>query len=451
MGNVSYENQAAFQHSSAPTQSAGFATTNDGRYKNTYSQHGITTQQEQSNLIASPSTSKSLERATAQSVETAESHVSSTTTNLAKGRDEAIRDSFTTANSGSSVTSAGTSTQQQNQTATTKMTEAIVSSAKEFAKGQSWSAEEKQSFINEVADRFGGGFSGGLSGGVGPANLGVKVDKSHTTTDAESSSRSSGTGENAQNIEKFLSSEQGKTALQNVQSIAQSTASGHTNTSSRSEDSQHANSVSKTKRLEDAHSEAIQELKTAKEIQSETQKSGFTMDVKQTDAMLSDLRKSGANYEKGLADIQAGKVDTLEAIQTQNVMDKFVERNIQERLDATKESARIKDEGQDAQSALKAEANISTSVKNTGTLANEAEKLARNTENSAETQAQAANNKLSGRFDGVVTNESNGAANVENAVQNNGVYPVPQDPNDIPKPPEVVGDIPPNPNNPNRR
>ena len=175
------------------------------------------------------------------------------------------------------------------------------------------------------------------------------------------------------------------------------------------------------------------------------------MDVKQTDAMLSDLRKSGANYEKGLADIQAGKVDTLEAIQTQNVMDKFVERNIQERLDATKESARIKDEGQDAQSALKAEANISTSVKNTGTLANEAEKLARNTENSAETQAQAANNKLSGRFDGVVTNESNGAANVENAVQNNGVYPVPQDPNDIPKPPEVVGDIPPNPNNPNRR
>ena len=102
MGNVSYENQAAFQHNSAPTQTAGFATTNDGRYTNTASQYGTTTKQEQSNLIATPSTSKSMERATAQSVEAAESHVSSTTTNLAKGRDEAIRDSFTT-NSGSSV------------------------------------------------------------------------------------------------------------------------------------------------------------------------------------------------------------------------------------------------------------------------------------------------------------------------------------------------------------
>ena len=451
MGNVSYENQAAFQHSSAPTQSAGFATTNDGRYKNTYSQHGITTQQEQSNLIASPSTSKSLERATAQSVETAESHVSSTTTNLAKGRDEAIRESFTTGKSGSSVTSAGTSTQQQNQTATTKMTEAVVASAKEFAKGQNWSAEQKQSFVNEVSDSFSGGFSGGLSGSVGPANLGVKVDKSHTTASKDSQGTSSGTGETAQNMEKFLASEQGKTALQNVQSIAQSTASGHTNTSSKSEDSQHAHSVSKTQKLEEAHSEALQELRTAKEMQTNTQKSGFTMDVKQTDAMLSDLRKSGVAYEKGLADIQAGQFNTTEAIQTQNVMDQFVQRNIQERLDVTKESARIKGEGQDAQVDLQTEARIPKSVKDTGTLAKAAETQAKNADNVAQVQAQTANNTLAGTFSGVVTNESNGAANVQNAVQNNGAYPMPQDPDDIPKPPEVVGDIPPNPNNPNRR
>lgn len=451
MGNVSYENQAAFQHSSAPTQSAGFATTNDGRYKNTYSQHGITTQQEQSNLIASPSTSKSLERATAQSVETAESHVSSTTTNLAKGRDEAIRESFTTAKSGSSVTSAGTSTQQQNQTATTKMTEAVVASAKEFAKGQNWSAEQKQSFVNEVSDSFSGGFSGGLSGGVGPANLGVKVGKSHTTASKDSQGTSSGTGETAQNMEKFLASEQGKTALQNVQSIAQSTASGRTNTSSKSEDSQHAHAVGKTQKLEEAYSEALQELRTAKEMQTNTEKSGFTMEQKQTDAMLSDLRKSGVAYEKGLADIQAGQFNTTEAIQTQNVMDQFVQRNIQERLDVAKESARIRDEGQDAQADLQKEARIPKSVKDTGTLAKAAEKQAINTESSAQDQAETGNNKLVRRFDGVLTNESNGAANVQNAVQNNGVYPVPQDPDDIPKPPEVVGDIPPNPNNPNRR
>jgi hypothetical protein len=50
MGNVSYENQAAFQHSSAPTQTAGFATTNDGRYTNT---RLLNTEQQQnkSNLI----------------------------------------------------------------------------------------------------------------------------------------------------------------------------------------------------------------------------------------------------------------------------------------------------------------------------------------------------------------------------------------------------------------
>ena len=62
--------------------------------------------------------------------------------------------------------------------------------------------------------------------------------------------------------------------------------------------------------MEEAHSEALQELRTAKEMQTNTQKSGFTMDVKQTDAMLSDLRKSGVAYEKGLADIQAGQFNT---------------------------------------------------------------------------------------------------------------------------------------------
>ena len=183
--------------------------------------------------------------------------------------------------------------------------------------------------------------------------MGVKVDKSHTTASKDSQGTSSGTGESAQNMEKFLASEQGKTALQNVQSIAQSNASGHTNTSSKSEDSQHAHSVSKTQKLEEAHSEALQELRTAKEMQTNTQKSGFTMEQKQTDAMLSDLRKSGVAYEKGLADIQAGQFNTTEAIQTQNVMDQFVQRNIQERLDVTKESARIKGEGQDAQADLR--------------------------------------------------------------------------------------------------
>jgi hypothetical protein len=211
------------------------------------------------------------------------------------------------------------------------------------------------------------------------------------------------------------------------------------------------NTYHKTQKLEEAHSEALQELRTAKEMQTNTQKSGFTMDVKQTDAMLSDLRKSGVAYEKGLADIQAGQFNTTEAIQTQNVMDQFVQRNIQERLDVTKESARIKGEGQDAQVDLQTEARIPKSVKDTGTLAKAAETQAKNADNVAQVQAQTANNTLAGTFSGVVTNESNGAANVQNAVQNNGAYPMPQDPDDIPKPPEVVGDIPPNPNNPNRR
>ena len=40
MGNVSYENQAAFQHNSAPTQSAGFGKTNDGLVATTYAEGG---------------------------------------------------------------------------------------------------------------------------------------------------------------------------------------------------------------------------------------------------------------------------------------------------------------------------------------------------------------------------------------------------------------------------
>ena len=451
MGNVSYENQAAFQHNSAPTQTAGFATTNDGRYTNTASQYGITTKQDQSNLVASPSTSKSMERATAQAVETAESHVSSTTTNLAKGRDEAIREAFTAAKSGSSVTSAGTATQQQDQAATTKMTEAVVASAKEFAKGQSWSEDQKQSFVSEVGDRVAGGFSGGFGGSLGPVKMGVQADKSHTTSSTDSSSKSSSTAENAQNMDKFLASEQGKTALQNVQSIAQSTSSGRMSTSSKSEDYQQAHSVSKLQKLEEARSEALQEQSIARQMQSDTQKDGFGINVNQTDAMLSDFRKSGVDWEKGLVDIQAGKIETREAIQTQKVMDDFVQRNIQERLDVAKESARIRSEGQDSQAALNTEANISNSVQNTGRLARSAEKQAETNQNSMDRRLEEETATLNQKSAQIAANQKQGSVNVNVAIENNGAYPRPQDPNDIPKPPEVVGDIPPNPNNPQKR
>ena len=451
MGNVSYENQAAFQHNSAPTQTAGFATTNDGRYTNTASQYGITTKQDQSNLVASPSTSKSMERATAQAVETAESHVSSTTTNLAKGRDEAIREAFTAAKSGSSVISAGTATQQQDQAATTKMTEAVVASAKEFAKGQSWSEDQKQSFVSEVGDRVAGGFSGGFGGSLGPVKMGVQADKSHTTSSTDSSSKSSSTAENTQNMDKFLASEQGKTALQNVQSIAQSTSSGRMSTSSKSEDYQQAHSVSKLQKLEEARSEALQEQSIARQMQSDTQKDGFGINVNQTDAMLSDFRKSGVDWEKGLVDIQAGKIETREAIQTQKVMDDFVQRNIQERLDVAKESARIRSEGQDSQAALNTEANISNSVQNTGRLARSAEKQAETNQNSMDRRLEEETATLNQKSAQIAANQKQGSVNVNVAIENNGAYPRPQDPNDIPKPPEVVGDIPPNPNNPQKR
>lgn len=451
MGNVSYENQAAFQHNSAPTQTAGFATTNDGRYTNTASQYGITTKQDQSNLVASPSTSKSMERATAQAVETAESHVSSTTTNLAKGRDEAIREAFTAAKSGSSVISAGTATQQQDQAATTKMTEAVVASAKEFAKGQSWSEDQKQSFVSEVGDRVAGGFSGGFGGSLGPVKMGVQADKSHTTSSTDSSSKSSSTAENTQNMDKFLASEQGKTALQNVQSIAQSASSGRMSTSSKSEDYQQAHSVSKLQKLEEARSEALQEQSIARQMQSDTQKDGVGINVNQTDAMLSDFRKSGVDWEKGLVDIQAGKIETREAIQTQKVMDDFVQRNIQERLDVAKESARIRSEGQDSQAALNTEANIATSVKNTGRLAGAAEEQAETNQNSMDRRLEEETATLNQKSAQIAANQKQGSVNVNVAIENNGAYPRPQDPNDIPKPPEVVGDIPPNPNNPQKR
>lgn len=470
VGNTSFENQSAFQHISAPSQIAGSATTNDGRYTNTASQYGITTKQDQSNLVASPSTSKSMERATAQAVETAESHVSSTTTNLAKGRDEAIREAFTAAKSGSSVTSAGTATQQQDQATITKMTEAMVSSAKEFAKGQDWSADQKQSFVNEVGDQFNRTLAGGLSigGGIGKkgdavnkggdgtgiaagGNVGVQMSNIHTESDKVSNARSSGTGENAQNMDKFLASEQGKTALQNVQSIAQSTSSGRMSTSSKSEDYQQAHSVSKLQKLEEARSEALQEQSIARQMQSDTQKDGFGINVNQTDAMLSDFRKSGVDWEKGLVDIQAGKMETREAIQTQKVMDDFVQRNIQERLDVAKESARIKTEGQDAQADLKTGANIATSVKNTGRLAGAAEEQAKANQTVTESKLKEEASNLNNKSAQIAANQQQGSVNVKVAIESNGAYPRPQDPDDIPKPPEVVGDIPPNPSNPQKR
>ena len=99
-------------------------------------------------------------------------------------------------------------------------------------------------------------------------------------------------------MDKFLASEQGKTALQNVQSIAQSTSSGRMSTSSKSEDYQQAHSVSKLQKLEEARSEALQEQSIARQMQSDTQKDGFGINVNQTDAMLSDFRKSGVDWKK---------------------------------------------------------------------------------------------------------------------------------------------------------
>ena len=222
-------------------------------------------------------------------------------------------------------------------------------------------------------------------------------------------------------------------------------------TSSNSEDYQQAHSVSKLQKLEEARSEALQEQSIARQMQSDTQKDGFGINVNQTDAMLSDFRKSGVDWEKGLVDIQAGKMETREAIQTQKVMDDFVQRNIQERLDVAKESARIRSEGQDAQADLKTEANIANSVKNTGRLAGEAEEQAKTNQTATESKLKEEAANLNNKSAQIAANQQQGSVNVKVAVENNGAYPRPQDPDDIPKPREVVGDIPPNPNNPQKR
>lgn len=120
-------------------------------------------------------------------------------------------------------------------------------------------------------------------------------------------------------------------------------------------------------------------------------------------------------------------------------------------MDATREGSRLKEEGQNAQSNLKAEANISTSVRNTGTLANEAEKQSRNHNRTIREQLDNNNEMLTQEENKIKANSNQGAVNVQVAIENDGAYPRPQDPDDIPKSPEVVGDIPPNPNNQNRR
>jgi hypothetical protein len=106
-----------------------------------------------------------------------------------------------------------------------------------------------------------------------------------------------------------------------------------------------------------------------------------------------------------------------------------------------RKSARIKTEGQDAQADLKTEANIATSVKNTGRLAGAAEEQAKANQTVTESKLKEEASNLNNKSAQIAANQKQGSVNVNVAIENNGAYPRPQDPDDIP----------PNPNNPQKR
>ena len=423
IGNTNFQNQSAFQHMSAPTQTAGYYQNQDGGFTTTTSQYGSVYNQNVSSLGVSVSSQKAFEQATSQAVEQATSHVSQTSASLAEARGNAFRDAFADVRAGASTTSTGTSTQETHQNTLNQMTEIVKGSAEKFAESKNWSNEEKTSFTNDVVKNY----TAGASLGFGVGGTGVNVGGSHQDSSKNSEGNANTNTQSAAKMQEFLQSDQAREGLAKINTIATSSQTSQNNTSTHSTENQHSQSFERATRAEKAHSQALQQLNAARSVRSEAESNGFNVSINETPALIDHLQKADSeNWKQGVIDY-GRNIDTNAKATTKQGIEDFVNQRIEQQINLAQEQANIKQAGQQAVDTLGA-SSIANPSNQTNSLANQAERLAGQTATTHSEQQSTLEQKRTGQQDFVEQDVNSGTARVGNASANNGnegSYPIP--------------------------
>ncbi len=423
VGNVNFDNQRAFAHTSAPTQVAGYAEINDGGFTTTTSQYGSVFKQNVSTMGVSVSSQKSFEQATSRAVEQATSHESSTAANLATARGSAIRDAFAEVRGGAESTTTGTSTQETNQNTLNQMSEIVRGSAQRYADSKSWSSEERTAFVNDAVKTF----SVGATMGASIAGTGISggITRQEATHNSEGTANSN--TQTAARMQEYLQSDQAKEALAKLHTIASNTQTGHNNTSTHSLENQHNRSYETAQRAETSHTEALKQLNAARSVRSEAEAKGFKVDVNQTPALIEFFKqKAPHDWEQGVIDYEKN-LNTNQANIIREAIQDYVTQSIQQRMNFDEESKLIGQQGQQAVDAL-GNAPINNSVPQGNTLANKAEALAKSRENEHAANQKILENQRTEQETFVTQDVNSGSVRVGNAATNNGnegSYPIP--------------------------
>lgn len=426
VGNLSFQNQSAFQHNSAPSQSTGHMTTNDGMYQEIVGKHGETTVQTISKLGIGVSGSRSYEAAASKAVESATSQVSNTVASLSEARSGAIRDAFNEVRGGADVISAGRSSQATDQHTLSQMTETVRSSAEKFADGQKWSSEERKSFVHEAVKSF----TAKGEVGVGALGTGIGVGGSMQDKDSTGESDSTATSKNYDRMREYLASDQAKEAMTKLHSLVTSQQSGSMRTSTRSEDNQHSQSYERAVRAEEAHSAAVQNLESVKTAVMEAERNGFNVEIQNTPELINEFRRQNIDWRVGIRDLEGG-IQSRDASSVQEVLDQYFAEKLAQRqnIDADSERDRIQGEGASAMNTLAEQGPISTVPRAVG-LARNAERQAAETLEGNQRQAAEAEQNRAGADAFVTADINSGQERIENGINNGGnegAYPIPPD------------------------
>ena len=423
VGNVNFDNQRAFAHTSAPTQVAGYAQKNDGGFTTSTSQYGSVYNQNVSTLGVSVNSQKSFEQATSRAVEQATSHESSTAANLATARASAMRDAFTEVRGGAESTTTGIASQETNQNTLNQMVDTVRSSAERFADSKGWKSEESKAFVNDAVKTF----SAGGSLGVNVAGTGVSAGGTVQESNRNSEGTANSNTETTARMQEYLQSDQAREALAKLHTIASNTQTGHNNTSTHSLENQHNVSFEAAQRAETSHSEALKQLNAARSVRSEAEANGFTVNVNETPALIEYLQKAAPqDWMQGTFDMQSRK-NTDNAHATNEGIEDYVNQRIQQQINVDEESKLISQQGQQAIEKL-GDTPINNAIPQGNTLANKAETLAKSRKNEHAANQKALENQRTEQQGFVIQDVNSGSVRVGNAATNNdneGAYPIP--------------------------
>jgi hypothetical protein len=336
VGTMSYENQAAYQHNSAPTQTSGHMTSNDGSFKITESQLGSTVNQNMSSTAADATFTQAAQSSTSQALETATTRLSSATSALAEARAAEWRESHSHGESGQATLSSGGRTNQSASVRESDGIESVQSRAREYAEKQGWSERDTKAFQAQLDAKLGlGGNAGAVSGGVG-VGVGAGATYTHSKEETEAVDR----------VDRFLASDSGKHALQSGREAGYQSYSDRSQTSTSTDSHDKSATASAVTKAEKAYQTALQEMESAKMAQQYVQSQGSQLSIKESNAIAERVMQEGGNWQKGLDDLSKGH-ETDDARRVGNaIYSYYQERQQQANFDVNASAEAIRSQGE---------------------------------------------------------------------------------------------------------